>query len=72
MTKNNRGKKEYNRNDPGNYKWGLFYFNREDPRVFIPKRNPGFGWTLNFASPFSYIVIFAIIIVAVIFGKKGK
>ena len=42
-------------NDPtgesGNYKWGIFYCNRNDQRIFVPKRY-GIGFTLNFGKPF--------------------
>ena len=47
--------------NPEYYKWGLFYFNREDPRIFVPKVNRLMGWTLNFARPESYIIIGAFI-----------
>jgi uncharacterized membrane protein len=51
---------------------GPFYFNSKDPRFMVPKRHPGFGWTLNFADPLSYvaIVVFILVIVAIIFLTK--
>lgn len=55
--------------NPDHYKWGLFYFNREDPRVIVPKINKWMGWTLNFASPFSYLLILAIVLIAVFFRR---
>lgn len=36
--------------DAGNYRWGVFYNNPEDPRLWVPKRI-GLGWTLNYARP---------------------
>jgi uncharacterized membrane protein len=42
--------------DPNNWKWGIFYFNPNDERLFVPKKNPSFGATLNFANPRSYIL----------------
>lgn len=39
------------REDPNNWKWGLFYYNPEDKRVLPPKRIPWMGWTINFAYP---------------------
>lgn len=36
-----------NRYDPGHWKMGFFYVNREDPLLVVPKLN-GTGWTLNF------------------------
>lgn len=48
-------------------KWiGLVYFNRKDSRVITPKRIPGMGWTLNFANPYTYIIIIAIISIIII------
>ncbi|MDP4120721.1 MAG: DUF5808 domain-containing protein [Bacillota bacterium] len=35
---------------------GWIYFNREDLNLFVPKRL-GFGYTLNFAHPVSWIFI---------------
>ncbi len=40
--------------DPTNWKLGIFYFNREDKRIFPPKRIAMLGWTINFANPFSF------------------
>lgn len=40
------------------WKGGLLYFNKEDPSLFVEKRF-GIGWTMNFAQPISYIILFA-------------
>lgn len=32
------------------WRWGMFYVNPEDPRLWVPKRWGG-GWTFNFAHP---------------------
>lgn len=47
--------------DPANYKAGIFYFNRNDDRIVVPKRNKMMGWTLNFAKVYTYVIILAII-----------
>lgn len=44
-------------NNPKNWKGYFFYFNKDDNRVMVDKRNPRFGATLNFANPKSYIVL---------------
>ncbi|ETT84683.1 DUF1648 domain-containing protein [Bacillus mycoides] len=44
------------------WKFGLFYFNNNDPSIFVEKRF-GIGWTINFANPFGYLIIFGPIIV---------
>jgi uncharacterized membrane protein len=49
------------RQNPENYIWGVFYFNKKDSRVILPKSNSLRGWTLNFASPYTYLSIIAII-----------
>lgn len=37
------------------WKGGLFYYNRNDPSIFVEKRF-GIGWTLNFANPIGYVI----------------
>ena len=37
--------------DPRNYKWGLIYYCKADPRAIVPRRLKWMGWTLNFARP---------------------
>lgn len=54
--------------DPNNWKWGSFYFNPEDKRLFPPKRIPWMGWTINFAnskSIFAFLVVLVIIITVI-------
>ncbi len=41
--------------DPNNWKWGIFYYNKEDKRILPPKKNPAMGWTVNFANKRSVI-----------------
>ena len=53
-----------NHYDPSNWKWGIFYYNKEDKRIFPPKKY-GFGWTTNFANP-SSIAVF--IVLLILFG----
>jgi uncharacterized membrane protein len=43
------------------WKLGLFYFNRNDPAVFVEKRF-GIGWTLNLANPRSLLVAGALLV----------
>lgn len=51
--------------DPGNWK-GIFYFNRKDPRLTVPKLNPAMGWTFNCASPYPYITVICIILIIIV------
>ena len=45
------------------YKWGIIYFNPQDSRVFVPKKIPWAGITINFANPLSYLILFLLIAV---------
>lgn len=51
------------RDDDEYWKLGQFYFNKEDPAVFIEKRF-GIGWTNNWANPISWFFIIGIILVS--------
>lgn len=46
-----------------NWKWGIFYYNPADKRLFPPKRLPWMGWTVNFANWKSVFVFLLILIV---------
>ena len=54
--------------DPNNWKWGLFYYNKEDKRIMPPKKNPAMGWTINFANKRSVItfLLFTLLPTAII------
>jgi uncharacterized membrane protein len=47
--------------DATQYRWGIFYFNRKDKRVVVPKRYRFLGFTVNFARPGAYFIIFALL-----------
>ncbi len=49
------GKNDLSRftDDPKNWHLWFIYFCREDPRIAVPKRIAGLGWTLNFANPWA-------------------
>lgn len=52
--------------DPRNYKFSFLYWNISDKRIFVPKKNPALGWTLNFANPVSYIILFLFILTIIL------
>ncbi len=58
--------------DPNNWKWGMFYFNKKDKRVFPPKRISRTGWTVNFANPISVMVFVGAIVLAIIASRFLK
>lgn len=55
-----------NKNDDDYWKLGMFYFNKNDPSIFINKR-VGLGWTVNHARWQSW-VMYALIFGLIIFG----
>lgn len=42
--------------NPNNWR-GIFYVNRKDKRLLVPKQVPSMGWTLNFGNPWTYVLI---------------
>jgi uncharacterized membrane protein len=54
--------------DDAKWIWGLFYFNRSDPSIFVEKRI-GIGYTVNFARPIAWIVLVGIIVIAIVFSR---
>lgn len=63
-------KEVYNQwhNDPGNWKMGVFYYNKLDKRLFPPKRMKWGGWTVNFANPYSLLCLAGIVLVIIAFN----
>ena len=61
--------------NPNHWRLGIFYFNRQDRRLFVPKRR-GFGWTLNFANIWAWLLVGLIIFVLIARllnrGVKGR
>lgn len=52
------------RDDDKYWKLGQFYFNKDDPAFMLEKRF-GVGWTINFARPLAWIILLAIIGLAI-------
>ncbi len=53
-------------NHSDKFKWGLFYFDREDQRIFVSKGHWLRGWTLNFGNRFSYFILSLIVVIVVL------
>lgn len=50
------------------YRWGLFYVNAEDTRIWVPKQL-GVGWTLNFGRGLSwFILVLLLLFPAIVIG----
>ena len=58
-------------NKPDNWV-GVFYFNRKDSRLIVPKRIEGLGWTINFANPYTYVLLIAIVAIIISFNYFVK
>jgi len=60
--------------DPNNWIWGIFYYNKEDKRLLPPKRIPIMGWTVNFANRNSVLlfVFMMLLILLVVFMIEIK
>ena len=59
--------KEKWQNDPNNWIWGIFYYNKEDKRLMPPKRIPIMGWTVNFADRNSVLLFIFMMILIIVF-----
>jgi len=64
----NKETKDQWHSNPNNWKWGIFYFNKEDKRLLPPKRFKSMGWTVNFANPYSILFMIALIIAIGVIG----
>lgn len=42
------------------WRWGLFYFNPNDPALLVEKRM-GLGYTLNFGNPRAWLMLIALV-----------
>ena len=51
--------------DDAVWKLGLFYVNRDDPSVMVPKRN-GFGMTFNFGSPWGMLIMIGLVALPIV------
>ena len=57
---------EFDRQNNDLWKWGIVYYNPNDPSVWVEKRF-GIGWTLNFAHKESWFIIMIILAIPVAF-----
>src|SRR5476651_966776 len=57
-------------NTSPHYKYGIFYHNEKDNRIFIP-REDGSGWTLNFANYWSYSFVLLVGLIIVYSVLRG-
>lgn len=48
--------------DPANWRMGMFYFNRKDPRIF-PMNKKNYALTINFGNPMALLATMAFIVI---------
>lgn len=48
--------------DLNNWVWGIFYYNKDDKRIFPPKKMAWAGWTVNFANPKSVLYLIGMLL----------
>jgi uncharacterized membrane protein len=51
--------------DMDNYRWSVFYFNKDDRRIIVTKRMRLLGWTLNFARWETWLIVVSFIVLAI-------
>lgn len=61
-----------NPNTSNPWKYGLFYYDESDLRVWVPKKIPVFGWTLNYAHKFSWVFTLGIVVLIVYTVYSGN
>ena len=54
-----------NYDDDEHWKAGIFYFNKNDPSIFVEKRF-GVGWTMNYGNPTGYLMFVPILLLLII------
>ncbi|WP_339279170.1 DUF5808 domain-containing protein [Paenibacillus sp. FSL W8-1187] len=54
--------------EDANWKLGAFYWNRNDASVFVEKRS-GIGFTLNWAHPFAWLFLLALIVLIIVIPR---
>ncbi|WP_264535016.1 DUF5808 domain-containing protein [Flavobacterium sp. N1736] len=61
MTPQKPTQEDYNNwhNDPNNWHLGMFYYNKADKRMFVPKKLKWAGFTINFGNPLAILITVA-------------
>jgi len=62
---------EMNRDDDQFWKFGMIYYNKNDPSIFIEKRF-GIGFTINFANPIAIVLLVGLLALIGIFALLPK
>jgi hypothetical protein len=52
--------------DPHNWRAGVIYVCKDDPRLTVPKRRKWGGWTVNFAHTTTWLLLLVVILAAAV------
>jgi hypothetical protein len=52
--------------DPANWPLAGLYYCKGDPRIIVPKRNPRFGWTMNFAHTSTWVALLLLVVSVIV------
>ncbi|MBN1250794.1 MAG: hypothetical protein JXR51_06820 [Bacteroidales bacterium] len=55
--------------NPDNYKLYIFYFNKKDKRIIVPKQDRNRGFTINFGNFYTYLILVSIFLILLFFKK---
>ena len=66
MTRDEQNRAEWNRLENWHAGWVGIYVAPNDSRVWVPKREPWIGWTLNFAHRRSWVWLIGLVAVPLI------
>ena len=61
----------YRDTDPRHWKLLIFYYNPENPRLFVAKRT-GLPFTVNFARPAAWVLIAGILAIVLFFAVANN
>ncbi len=56
---------------PSPWKLGIFYYDRGDSRLVVPKRIQGLGWTINWGHPRAWVAA-SVVVLLVLFAVFGS
>jgi uncharacterized membrane protein len=56
--------------DPSKWSLRFFYYNPKDKRLLPPKRIEWMGYTINFANPYSVLLLLPLVIIIVLILLK--
>jgi len=56
--------------DPNNWRLRFFYYNPKDKRLLPPKKIEWLGYTINFANPYSVLLLLPLVIIIVLILSK--